>query len=99
MIAAQRERIELDLPGDVLFAMRGVGKPDIIQKKLKAALALFLFREETISLGKATELAEMSRVRFIELLQAHGLAAYEYTEHDFGRDQEAVAAYRQAMKR
>jgi predicted HTH domain antitoxin len=98
MITADRERIEIDLPTDVLFAMRGIGKPEIVRKKLKVALAVFLFQEETISLGKATELAEMSRVQFIELLQSYGIAAYEYSERDFGQDMEAVNTYRQAVQ-
>jgi len=98
MLTTQRERIEIDLPEDVLFAMRGFGKPEVIQRKLKVALALFLFQEGTISLGKAIELANMHRVRFIELLQEHGIAAYEYTDQDFEWDQEAVAAYRHAAR-
>ncbi len=98
MLTAHKERIEIDLPGDVLFAMRGFGKPDVIRNKLKVALALFLFQEGTISLGKATELADMHRVQFIELLQKHGIAAYDYTEQDFEWDQEAVAAYRHTVQ-
>ncbi len=98
MITADRERIEIDLPADVLFAMRGMGKPEIVRKKLKVALAVFLFQEETLSLGKAAELAEMSRVQFVELLQSYGIPAYEYTERDFERDTEAVRTYRQAVQ-
>ena len=96
MVNVTRERIEIDLPVDVLFAMRGFGNPEVIKKKLKIALAVFLFQEETISLGKAIELAGMHRVQFIDLLQEHGIGAYHYTEQDFGRDQEAIAAYRHA---
>lgn len=98
MLALERERIAIELPKEILFAMRGFGKPEIIQKTLKVALAVFLFQEGTISLGKATELADMDRVSFIELLQEHGIAAYEYTEQDFEEDQEAVAAYRQTVQ-
>ena len=98
MTTANTEHIEIDLPGNLIFAMRGVGKPDIVRKKLKLALAVFLFQEETISLGKAAELAELSRVQFIELLQSYGIAAYEYSETDFRRDMEAVSTYRQAVK-
>ncbi len=90
MITADRERIEIDLPTDVIFAMRGMGKPEMVRKKLKVALAVFLFQEETISLGKAAELAEMSRVQFTELLQSYGIAAYEYSERDFGQDMELI---------
>jgi predicted HTH domain antitoxin len=98
MATANTERIEIDLPGDLLFAMRGSGKPDMIPKKMKLALAVFLFQEESISLGKAAELAEMSRAEFAERLQSCGIAAYNYSETDFRRDAEAVRAYREAAK-
>lgn len=94
MITLPRERIELELPREVVFAMRGMGKPDLVQQTVKTALAVYLFQEQAISLGKAIELSGMGRLQFIELLQTHGIAAYEYTEHDFERDMQAVAAYR-----
>jgi predicted HTH domain antitoxin len=98
MAVTKVERIEIDLPADIIFAMHATDKPEEIQKKLKMALAIFLFQEGSISLGKATELAEMNRVRFIEVLAEHGIAAYEYSEKDFERDQQAVAAYRHAIE-
>ena len=78
--------------------MKGFGQPEVIRKKLKMALALYLFQEETISLGKAIALADIHRTQFIELLQEHGMAAYTYTEQDFKWDQDAIAAYRQAVQ-
>lgn len=101
MLTAQREqktRIELELSGDVLFAMRGFGNPDVIRYKLKLALAVFLFQEGTISLGKAIELTEMHRTQFITLLNEHGIGAYDYTDQDFEWDQDAVAAYRHVIQ-
>lgn len=90
-------RIELELPGDVLFAMRHFGHPEAIQHTVKLALALFLFQDGAISLGKAAEFAEMNHGQFIELLATHGIAAYEYTEQEYAWDSEAVATYRQAV--
>jgi predicted HTH domain antitoxin len=77
MTTTKTERIEIDLPQDIIFAMRGLEKPEEIKKKLKMALAILLFQERSISLGKATELAEMSRVRFMAVLKQHGISAYE----------------------
>lgn len=93
-----KTRIELELSGDVIFAMRGFGDSRAIQQKLKVALALFLFREGTISLGKAIELAEMHRSQFIILLHEHGFAAYEYTDQEFKWDRDAVTAYRNVIQ-
>jgi len=98
MSTTKTERIEIDLPEDIIFVMKGLEKPEEIKKKLKIALAIFLFQERSISLGKATELAEMGRVRFTEVLKEHGISAYEYGEKDFEKDQQAIVKYREALK-
>ncbi len=99
MATNKTERIEIDLPEDIIFAMRGLEKPEEVKKKLKIALAILLFQEKSISLGKATELSELSRVRFIEVLKEHGRPAYEYAEKDFERDQQVIARYRKGVKK
>ncbi|MDP3259543.1 MAG: UPF0175 family protein [Thermodesulfovibrionales bacterium] len=97
MATAKTERIEIDLPEDIIFAMRGFEEPEEIKKKLKIALAVFLFQERSISLGKATELAGTSRGKFIEVLKEHGISAYEYSEKDFERDQQVIDKYSEAL--
>lgn len=99
MTTTKSERIEIDLPEDIIFAMRGVEKPEEIKKKLRIALAILLFQERSISLGKATELAEMSRVRFMEVLKEHDISAYEYGERDFEKDQQAIARYSETVEK
>ncbi|MBI5043900.1 MAG: UPF0175 family protein [Nitrospirae bacterium] len=96
MAAIKTEKIEIDLPEDILFVMKGLEKPEEVKKKLKIALAILLFQEGAISLGKATELADMSRIKFMDVLKEHGLPAYEYSERDFKRDQQAAVKYRKA---
>jgi len=97
MATAKTERIEIDLPEDIIFAMRGLEEPEEIKNKLKIALAAFLFQERSISLGKATELAGTSSVKFIEVLKEHGISAYEYSEKDFERDQQVIDKYSEAL--
>lgn len=99
MATTKTERIEIDLPEDIIFAMKGIEKPEEVKKKLKIALAILLFQEKSISLGKATELAEMSRVRFMEVLKEHNISAYEYGERDFERDQQVIARYRETVEK
>ncbi len=94
-MGAKSEKIEIDLPQDIIFVMRGMEKPEEVKRKMKMALAILLFQEKSISLGKAAELAEVSRVRFMEVLKEHGLPSYEYGEKDFERDQEAMVKYRE----
>jgi len=95
----EMEKIEIDLPEDIIFAMRGAKRPGDIQKKMKMALAILLFQEGAISLGKATELAGISRVKFTEVLKEHGIPTYVYDEKDFERDKQVVAEYRKEVKR
>ena len=99
MATIKTERVEIDLPQDIIFAMRGLEKPGEIKKKLKMALAILLFQERSISLGKATELAEMSRGRFIEVLKEHGIPAYEYSEKDFEKDKQMIAEHNEAFEK
>jgi len=97
MKTTKMERIAIDLPQDIIFAMRGLEKPEEVKRKLKIALAILLFQEGSISLGKATELTEMSRVRFIEVLREHGIPAYEYGKKSFEKDQQAIDRYRRMV--
>jgi len=98
-MATKNERIEIDIPEDVVFAMRGEEKPEGIKKKLKAALAILLFQEKSISLGKAAELAELSRLKFMEVLKEHGVPAYEYDEKDFEKDRKAIVECREVIRK
>ena len=98
-MGAKSEKIEIDLPQDIIFVMRGMEKPEEVKRKMKMALAILLFQEKSISLGKAAELAEVSRVRFMEALKEHGLPSYEYGEKDFERDQQTMAKYREEAGR
>jgi predicted HTH domain antitoxin len=86
-------KINIELPRDIIFAMRGHKKIVDIKKKLKTSLAIILFQEGSISLGKAAELAEMDRVKFIKLLKEYDLPAYEYSEEDFEKDRQAISEY------
>ena len=99
MTTTKTECVEIELPRDIIFAMRGLQKPEEVKKKLKIALAIFLFQERAISLGKATELTKMSRVRFIEVLKEHGIPAYEYGDEDFVRDQQMIVEYREMVEK
>ncbi|MEW6104062.1 MAG: hypothetical protein AB1630_09695 [bacterium] len=38
MATSKTEQIRIDLPQDVIFAMRGLEKPDEVKKKFKKAL-------------------------------------------------------------
>ena len=82
-----KERIEIEIPRDIIFAISEPHETEKVRNKLKLALAILLFQEKTISIGKATELSGLSRVKFINILNNLNIPVYEYGEKDFERDQ------------
>ena len=44
-------------------------------------------------------MAEMTRVKFMEVLKDHGIPTYEYGEKDFERDQQTIAKYHEALEK
>lgn len=90
------EKLELELPEDVLFCLRGSKLPKIeIKKKVRIALAVDMFTQGTVTLAKAAKIAEMSRYKFMELLKDRGIPLYEYTERTYEQDQEFIANYKE----
>lgn len=79
--------IALSLPVDVATAVWGHKHSESGKmERIKTLLAVGLFVEGTISLAKASALADMNRYEFGLLLKRMGLPAYEYTESDFVED-------------
>ncbi len=97
-LTSKNVMVEIELPQDIIFAMRGPGEQEEIKKKLKMALAIILFHEKSISLGKATELAGINRVRFMEVLKEYGISPYEYREKDLEKDLQAVESLQSNFK-
>lgn len=91
-----KERIEIEIPRDIIFAISEPQEMEKVRDKLKLALAILLFQEKTISLGKATELSGLSRVKFINILNNLDITVYEHGEKDFERDQIAIEHYMNA---
>jgi predicted HTH domain antitoxin len=63
------------------------------------ALAVLLFEEGVISIGKAAELAGESRSSFEALLREMDIPAVRYDESDYAHDIEAIAAAKRAAGR
>ena len=63
-----------------------------IQRRLSDWLVLSLFTEGRISSGKAARFLNISRVEFLALLQAHGIAYVNYTADELAEEFAAVEA-------
>jgi predicted HTH domain antitoxin len=69
--------VTLELPGDVLLATR------LTKSEIKVELAIHLFDQGKLSLGKARELADMDIWQFMQLLGARGITAhYDVEEYE-----------------
>ncbi len=69
--------VTLELPSDVLLTTR------LTKSELKVELAIHLFDQGKLSLGKARELADMDIWQFMQLLGARGITAhYDVEEYE-----------------
>lgn len=67
------------LPDDILQAAR------MSEEELRRELALLLFQQEKLSLGKASQLAKMTRLEFQHLLASRRIPVH-YDVADFEQD-------------
>jgi predicted HTH domain antitoxin len=79
----QSTRLTLDIPGEVIDAMRL--PPEDIEKEILKELALALYQRKIVSLGIARQLAQMTRWDFEELLGERNIPRH-YTIHDAQED-------------
>ena len=82
----------VDVPGEILDLLRGsrLGKRSAADQ-VKSALAIHLFLEGLISVGKAAELARVPRLEFEALLVEMGLPIVRYDRGDYDQDLLGVA--------
>ncbi len=67
--------------------------------QVRVALAIHLFQEGLVSVGKAAELAGESRIGFELLLDSLGIPAVRYDEAEYERDLEGLALARHRANR
>lgn len=79
---------EVRLPTSLLRL--GLGKEEV-QGRITEWLVLTLFLEGRISSGKAARLLNISRIAFLDLLRARGIAYVNYTADELAEEFESVA--------
>jgi len=60
--------------------------PDVSEDDARLLLAIRLFEEARVSVGKAAEIAGYSRVAFMEVLAHKGVASVNYPAQDLADD-------------
>jgi len=58
--------ISVDLPSDILLTLNE--SENELKKRIKTSLAIQLYLQQKVTLGKATQIAECSRLQFEEIL-------------------------------
>ncbi|MEW6619691.1 MAG: UPF0175 family protein [bacterium] len=85
---------QVEMPDEVL-AILGTTKQQFSQK-LKELAALKLFQEGKISSGKASELVEISRMEFIEVLAKNNIPFFRQTPDELAED---IAVAKEMMQK
>lgn len=77
----------IDLPADVYAALSANGYGgEKLKKEFKLHLAAGLFRKKLLSLGKASELADIGMWEFIDFLGSLGIPVIDYDGEEIDRE-------------
>jgi len=71
-VPEQTVRIEVDLPKE-LFSRNRKAPPTLVKEEALKRLAATFYADGSLSLGKAAELAKVSKQDFLDFLAAHNI--------------------------
>lgn len=80
--------LQIDLPSDIFLSLNESEKE--VTQRLKLALAIQLYAQEKVTLGKAAQIAGLSRLSFETLLAEHHITISSLTEEDILEDIEKL---------
>jgi predicted HTH domain antitoxin len=84
--------LEVHCPRSVYQTLRAEGKDkQTLGREARESLALRLYGEHRLSLGKAAELAALPIVKFMDLLHALQMPVVEYGEDEYAQDLQTIA--------
>jgi predicted HTH domain antitoxin len=83
--------LEIQCPELVYQALRAEGfDKTLLQKEAQTSVAVRLFADGRLSLGKASEFAGVSIVSFMDILRRFNVPVTVYDEEEFARDLETL---------
>ena len=80
--------LRLNVPEEILYTLNET-KADFI-KQMKLYTAMELYKIQKLSMGKASELAEMNKIDFMFELGKYGIPVINYDEDDFKEEVERI---------
>lgn len=78
------QTINIDLPADILLTINETEKE--LKKRIKTALAMHLYVLHKVTIGKASQIAELSRFEFETLLSENGIPISNLDIEDILKD-------------
>jgi predicted HTH domain antitoxin len=83
------ETVKIEVPTELL-KVANPNATDLSQEAVRL-LALELFREEKVSLGRAAELCQTPLAAFMDFVAAHNVSAIRYTLGELEEDRRALS--------
>lgn len=72
------ETVSFEIPEDLLASLKlGVAA---LQLDIRLLAAIAYFQDKRLSLGKATQLAGLNRLEFLDVLARRGITVFDYDE-------------------
>lgn len=83
--------LEMTLPQPIYLALQSAGlNREKLRERATCGLAIQLYEEGHLSLGKAAEMADMPLLNFWLLLVECGISVFDYTEEAYEADVDTV---------
>jgi predicted HTH domain antitoxin len=76
--------ISIDIPSDILLALNE--NENELKNDIKISLAIRLYQQEKLTIGKAAQLCGLSRYNFETLLSENGISISNLTIDDISND-------------
>ena len=80
--------INIDLPSDILLTLNESEQE--LKQRIKVALATQLYLQKKVTIGKATQIAELSRFEFESILSDNNISISNLDEDDILGDIEKL---------
>jgi predicted HTH domain antitoxin len=84
--------VNLQLPGDVVFEAK-LNEGDVSREAAKI-IAMELFRERKVSLGRASELCDAPLAALMDFVASHGVPRIDYDLDELEADRRTIARLR-----
>ncbi len=82
------QTISIEIPSDILLALNE--NENELKKDIKTSLAIRLYQQEKLTIGKAAQLCDLSRYDFERLLSENGISISNLTIDDIIQDSEKL---------